>query len=129
MPDSTGAKSFNEWIVEEFRAHGGIVGEPFTDTPLLLRPTTGAKSGKPRVIPLAYVADDDRMIAIASKAGASTNPDWYCNLVAHPEVTVEVGIETFPAHATVVARNPGFGEYQKKTTRIIPVVTLEPIRA
>ena len=96
---------------------------------LLLR-TTGARSGKPRVNPLAYTADGERLVIIASKGGTPTNPDWYHNIVAHPDVTVEVGTETFEARATVVegperdalyakqaAMMPNFAEYQAKTTR------------
>jgi deazaflavin-dependent oxidoreductase (nitroreductase family) len=132
---------WNRRIIEEFRANGGKVGAPFENSTLLLLTTTGAKSGQKRTNPLAYMPDGDRMLIIASKAGAPTNPDWYYNLLAHPEVTVEVGngtkVETFNAIATVITgeerdrlfarvveRAPGFGEYQAKTTRIIPVIAL-----
>jgi deazaflavin-dependent oxidoreductase (nitroreductase family) len=132
---------FDEWnrkIIEEFHANGGKVGGQFAGGSLLLLTTTGAKSGKRRVNPLAYTTDGDRLVIIASKGGAPSNPDWYYNLVAHPKVTVEVGTETFEATATVVAGEerdilyakqaalmPGFAEYEKKTTRKIPVVVLE----
>jgi deazaflavin-dependent oxidoreductase (nitroreductase family) len=131
------ANDFNTKVIEEFRANGGVVGGPFDGTRLLLLTTTGAKSGQPRVNPLAYRSEDERVFVFASKAGAPTNPDWYHNLTAHPEVTVEVGVERFGARASVItgperdriyaahaAENPGFAEYQDKTDRIIPVVEL-----
>ncbi|MEM7028669.1 MAG: nitroreductase family deazaflavin-dependent oxidoreductase [Chloroflexota bacterium] len=130
----------NDWnksIIEEFRANEGQVGGQFEGTPLLLLHTTGAKSGLPRLNPLAYLADGDRWVIIASKAGSPSNPDWYHNVVANPAVRVEVGSEAFSAQAVVtdepertelydkmVAINPGFAEYRDKTTRTIPVITL-----
>ena len=128
---------YNRPIIEEFQANGGQVGGPFAGVPLLLLTTTGAKSGKQRINPLAYNTDGERLVVLASKAGAPTHPDWYHNLVAHPNVTVEVGNETFEARATVVegaqrdelyanriAMMPIFAEYQAKITRTIPVVVL-----
>ncbi len=128
---------FNTQIIEEFRANDGVVGGPFEGAPLLLLTTTGAKSGKPRVSPMMYRSEGERMFVFASKAGAPTNPDWYHNLVANSEVTVEVGAERFGARAKVVtgaerdriyadhaAAYPGFAEYEEKTDRIIPVVEL-----
>jgi deazaflavin-dependent oxidoreductase (nitroreductase family) len=130
----------NAWnlnIIEEFRAHEGKVGGNFEGAPVLLLHTTGAKSGKERINPIMYLEEDGRIYVFASKAGASTHPDWYYNLVALPEVSVEVGTENFRANATSldkaerdriynmqVERFPGFGEYEKKTTRLIPVVEL-----
>ena len=130
----------NEWnraIIAEFRENGGKVGGQFEGTPLLLLHTVGAKSGKERINPLAYSTDGDRMVIIASKGGAPTNPDWYHNIVANPQVSVEVGTEHFQAQAAVVAEPersrlyekvatemPGFAEYQRNTTRMIPVVVL-----
>ena len=130
----------NDWnkaIIEEFRANGGKVGGMFAGRTLLLLHTSGAKSGQPRINPVAYVKDGDRLVIIASKGGAPTNPDWYYNLVAHPDVTVEVGTEQLQVHATVaaepdrtrlyqqmVAMMPGFAEYEQKTTRKIPVIIL-----
>ncbi len=130
----------NDWnskIIEEFHANGGKVGGPFEGATLLLLTTTGAKSGQQRTTPLVYMADGDRMIIFASKAGAPTNPDWYHNLVAHPQATVEVGTESFEViaiattgeerdrlYARQAERNPGFAEYQRKTTRLIPVIAL-----
>ena len=130
---------WNQQVIEEFHANGGKVGGPFANGTLLLLHTTGAKSNQPRINPLAYIADNDNFVIVASKAGAPTNPDWYYNLVAHPDVTIEVGTEHFPVRATVytegeerdrlfnkmVAKNPGFADYEKKTTRIIPVVVLK----
>jgi deazaflavin-dependent oxidoreductase (nitroreductase family) len=129
---------FNTQIIEEFRANAGVVGGQFEGAPLLLLTTTGAKSGQPRVAPMMYRSEDERVFVFASKAGAPTNPDWYHNLVAHPEVTVEVGVERFTAHASPVTgaerdrvyaaqatAYPGFAEYQEKTDRVIPVVELK----
>ena len=131
------ANEWNKRIIEEFRANDGKVGGQFANTTLLLLHTTGTKSGLPRINPVAYIADEDRLVIIASKGGAPTNPDWYYNLVAKPEVGVEVGTEQFTAKATVTAgpersqlyakvaaKYPGFAEYERKTTRTIPVVTL-----
>ncbi len=130
--------AWNAAIISEFRANGGKVGGQFAGAPLLLLHTTGAKSGMVRVNPLAYTKDGDRFVIIASKGGAPTNPDWYYNVLAHPDVTVEVGTEQFHARATVVAepertrlfnhmaaQMPGFAEYQRNTTRTIPVVVVE----
>ena len=131
----------NEWnrkVIEEFRANEGKVGGAFANANLLLLHTTGAKSGLARLTPLAYLAEGDRLIVIASNGGAPTSPDWYYNLVANPGVSVEVGAEQFDAQATVaqepersklyaqmVALSPGFAQYQKKAApRIIPVIIL-----
>jgi deazaflavin-dependent oxidoreductase (nitroreductase family) len=132
------ANDWNSKLIEEFHANGGKVGGPFEGAPLLLLTTTGAKSGQRRTTPLVYMPDGDRMIIFATKAGAPTNPDWYHNLVAHPQVTVEVGTETFEAVSVVItgeernrlyaqqaAKNPGFAEYETKTTRLIPVIALK----
>ena len=132
--------NFNQQIIKEFRANGGKVGGPFEGATMLLLTTTGAKSGQPRISPLVYTTDGDHMIIIASKGGAPTNPDWFYTLVANPVVTAERGTETFHARATVpeaaerdrlfnqmAAQRPGFAEYQRNTTRKIPVVVLEKI--
>jgi deazaflavin-dependent oxidoreductase (nitroreductase family) len=132
---------FNRQLIAQFRANGGqIVTGLFKGAPLLLLTTIGAKSGQPRTTPLAYTRDGDRWVIIASKGGAPTNPDWYRNLLAQPTATVEVGTERFPvrAHIAVGAErdrlydqmaaqlpNYKFAEHQRKTTRKIPVVTLE----
>ncbi len=128
---------WNKQIIEEFRSHGGKVGGPFKGAPLLLLTTTGARSGMARTTPVMYLPDGDRLIIFATKAGASTNPDWYHNLMAHPKATVEVGSETFEVMAVEVtgeerdrlyarqaALFPGFADYEAKTTRRIPVIAL-----
>ena len=133
-------KEFNKSIIEEFRANAGVVGGQFAGAPLLLLTTIGAKTGQTRVNPLAYLADGDRYVIIASFAGAPSNPPWYHNLRANPEVTVEVGSETFSARAQTVAEPertalydkmvatmPVFREYQEKTSRTIPVIALERV--
>src|SRR2546423_15426987 len=97
----TEVKDWNSQVIEEFRANGGKVGGPFAGAPLLLLTTVGAKSGQSRITPLVYTTDGDRMVIVASKAGAPTNPDWYHNLVANPTVTVEVGNERFQARAAI----------------------------
>lgn len=130
--------AWNAAIIEEFRANGGVVGGQFAGAPLLLLHNTGAKSGKERINPLAYTRDGERFVIIASKGGAPTNPDWYYNILANPEVTLEVGTDQFQARATVVeepertrlyeqmaTQMPGFAEYQRATSRQIPVVVLE----
>jgi len=131
---------FNQKIIDEFRANDGIVGGMFAGHPVLLLTTTGAKSGRRFTLPLVYLPDGERLVIFASKAGAPSNPDWYHNLVANPIVTVEAGVETFEARAAVVTgderdqlyarqveRMPQFGEYERKTTRVIPVIVLERI--
>jgi len=129
---------FNQAVITEFRANNGKVGGQFANIPLLLLTTIGAKSGQPRINPLAYTTDGDRIIILASKAGAPTNPDWYHNLIANPTVTVEIGNERFQAQATmaqgqererlyaqVLERLPWFADYQQKTSRQIPIIILE----
>jgi deazaflavin-dependent oxidoreductase (nitroreductase family) len=130
----------NRAIIDEFRANEGRVGGHFEGKTLLLLHTVGAKSGKKRTNPVAYVRDGDRFVIIASKGGAPTNPGWYYNLLADPNVSVEVGTENFKALAKVAAEPErsrlygkmvemmsAFAEYEKKTKRVIPVITLTPI--
>lgn len=125
----------NKAVIEEFRARGGQVKGW---APLILLTTTGAKTGQPRIAPLMHVADGDRIIAVASKGGHPNHPEWYLNLLAHPEVTVEVGSEKFDTTARILTGNererafrraaevfPPYAEYQKKTAREIPVIVLE----
>ena len=130
---------FNEGVIEDFRTHHGqITKGPFTGRSLLLLTTRGAKSGRHRTNPLAYTRDGDRIFVIASKGGAPTHPDWYRNLRANPRVTVEVGPERFEANARVAkgderrrlydlqaSHMPAFKEYERRTSREIPVVVLE----
>jgi deazaflavin-dependent oxidoreductase (nitroreductase family) len=131
----------DEWnvrVIREFRANGGKVGGQFQDAPMLLLTTTGRRSGKPRTTPLMYLADGDRWLVFASNAGGAKHPDWYFNILADPHVIVEVDRETVKATARVVdgaerdryyteqaRRQPGFAEYERQTTRVIPVVALE----
>jgi len=136
---STSPADFNAKIIDEFRANGGRVGGMFESMPLLLLHHTGAKSGKQRVNPLAYQRDGDRYVIFASKAGAPTNPDWYHNLKADPEVAIEVGTETINVVASEASddererlfraqaeRSPQFAAYQDKTDRVIPAIILTP---
>lgn len=135
-------EAFNHKIIEEFRANGGKVGEGFEGADLILLHHKGAKSGTERVNPLAYRAVGDNFAIFASKGGSPNNPDWYHNLVAHPDTIVEVGTETIPVRARVVhgeerasiwephkQRMHGFAEYEEKTKGIreIPVVLLERV--
>src|SRR5450755_5170882 len=100
MPE---ANNWNKGIIDEFRANDGEVGGSFAGAPLLLLTTTGAKTGQLRTNPVMYLPDGDRVLVFASKAGAPTNPDWYHNLVAHPEATVEVGTDRFAVTAKVLS--------------------------
>lgn len=133
-------KEFNQNIITEFRANDGKVSGLFANVPLLLLTTIGAKSGQPRIIPLAYTTDGDHFIVIASKGGAPTNPDWYHNLLANPVVTVEIGNERFQARAVaaegqererlynqMAEQLPQFAEYQRNTSRQIPLIVLERV--
>ena len=133
-------QEMNRAIIEEFRANKGIVGGQFEGVPLLLLTTVGARSGLTRTNPLAYFADGDRYLIIASYAGAPVNPPWYYNLKANPEVEVEIGVERFKARAAevkeptrteiyqkVASAAPVFAEYQKNTKRTIPVILLDRI--
>ena len=130
---------FNTRIIDEFRATGGKLSGGFEGTPMVLLTTTGARSGTPRTTPLAYLPDGDRIVVFASKAGAPTNPDWYHNLKAHTNVTIEVGTETIDVVAseatgkererlyrTLVQRFAQLSEYAQKTERLIPVIVLTP---
>ena len=136
---STSPQDFNAQIIEEFRANQGVVGGPFEGATLLLLHHVGARSGKDRINPLVYNRDGHRYVVFASKAGAPTNPDWYHNLKANPNVTIDVGTDTIDVAASEasgdererlfsaqVERSPQFGEYQSKTDRVIPVIVLTP---
>jgi deazaflavin-dependent oxidoreductase (nitroreductase family) len=129
----------NQAIIDEFRGNGGRVGGPFEGAPLLLLHTTGAKSGQQRVNPVMYQAVGEDYAVFASKSGAPEHPAWYHNLLAHPDVTVEVGTALVPVTARVAegeereliwqsqkADYPGFAEYEQQTAREIPVVILAP---
>lgn len=136
---SVNRNDFNTQVIDEFRANQGRVGGNFQGAPVLLLHTTGARSGQERVNPLMYLELEGRRFVFATKGGAPVSPGWYHNLVQQPAVTVELGTDTFPATAVPVEggerdrvyaeqarRYPGFGEYQEKTTRVIPVVELIP---
>ena len=128
---------FDERNIAEFRANHGRVGGQFEGAPLLILHSTGAKSGEPRTNIMMYLADDDRYLIFASKAGADDNPAWYWNLKAHPDVRIEVGDDIIDVRATELDREerdrkyalqaqryPGFAEYEEKTSRVIPVIAL-----
>jgi len=125
--------------MDEFRANAGKVGGPFEGSPMLILHTTGARSGREHMNPLVYQSDGDRLVVFASKGGAPNHPDWYHNLAANPDVTIEVGTETLAKRARIATGDererlwtrqkqlmPGFADYQAKTARQIPVVVLEP---
>ena len=130
--------SFNESVIEEFRANQGKVGGPFEGGDLLLLTTTGARSGTERTTPLGYVRHGETLLVVGSDLGGPRHPAWYHNLLAHPVVRVEVGTRTFQALAVpaegsrreelfahAVREAPGYGAYQARTTRTLPVVVLE----
>lgn len=131
---------WNDDLIAHFRKNKGTISEgPFTGRPVLLLTTTGKKTGELRTNPLVYSRDGEKYLIIASKGGAPTSPDWYYNLLKQPEVTVEVGSESFKAKATPYAAgaerrrlydqhaaiHSGFKDYEKKTTREIPTILLE----
>ena len=131
---------FNQQIIDEFRANDGRVGGPFAGSELILLTTWGVRSGNPHTTPLGVLPDGERILVIASAAGASQNPDWFHNVRKHPQVTVETGSETYEATAVplageerdqafarAAADDPGWADYQAKTTRTIPVVALTRI--
>jgi len=128
---------WNAKIIEEFRANAGRVGGNFKGAPLLLLHSTGARTGAERVSPMMYQQVGDEWAVFASKAGADSNPDWFHNLVAHPQAQIEVGTDTVDVTARVAgdderepiwqaqkAAYPGFAGYEQKTSRQIPVVLL-----
>jgi deazaflavin-dependent oxidoreductase (nitroreductase family) len=129
---------YNRQLIEQFRANRGLAGGPLEGRSILLLTTTGARSGRRHTTPLMYVPEGTRLLVIASNIGAPSHPDWYRNLAAHPQVTVEVGEQTFDATAVVlegaerervwagiVEQFPFFTAHQAKTTRQIPLVALE----
>lgn len=137
MTETPDLNEFNAAIVEEFRANDGVVGGPFEGGTLLLLHTTGAKSGQPRLSPLAYLTIDGKMLIVGSFAGAPKDPAWVHNLRAKPQAHIEVGTDAYdvdvrelPAeerdelYAEIVSVAPGFGEYQSKTSRVIPLFEL-----
>ena len=138
MSEPIDLDEMNRKVIAEFRETGGTAGGMFEGKPLVLVHHVGAKSGTERIAPLVPYLDGDRIFIFASKGGADNNPDWYHNLVANPQTTVELGSETFPVtareltgdeHDDVYAKQsavePQFAEYQRKTTRVIPVFELQ----
>jgi deazaflavin-dependent oxidoreductase (nitroreductase family) len=131
--------AWNHGLIDDYRANGRPTSGPFVGRQVLLLTTRGARSGEDRTSPLAWTRDGDRIVVVASMGGAPTHPHWYTNLRAHPIVTVELNGETFPARATIVddpaerrrlydqhaELHPSFTEYERKTTREIPVIALE----
>jgi deazaflavin-dependent oxidoreductase (nitroreductase family) len=134
----TERNDYNRNLIEEFRANRDKPDGPFANRQILLLTTTGARTGRRYTAPMMYVRDGERLLVIASNIGAPRHPDWYHNLVAHPDVTVEAGAETYDATAVVtegaerqrlwamiVKDYPFFVEHQAKTSRQIPIVALE----
>jgi deazaflavin-dependent oxidoreductase (nitroreductase family) len=139
IPDAETIKAFNKTVTDEFRANDGKVGGQFAGANLLLLTTTGAKSGQPRLSPLAFFRVDGKLLILGSYAGADVNPAWVHNLRANPSARVEIGNESSDVTARelppaereelfpkITAVAPGFAEYQARTTRIIPVFELQP---
>lgn len=135
--DTAALDDFNRAIVDEFRANGGVVGGPFEGATLLLLHTVGAKSGEPRLSPLAYLTVDDKMLIVGSYAGAPKHPAWVHNLRANPRARIEVGTEDYEVtsrelsederaatYPKIVEVAPVFAEYQANTTRAIPLFEL-----
>ena len=129
--------SFNDAIIEEFRANGGKVGGQFESVSMLLLTTTGRNTGRQVVSPLVYTRSGDAYVVAASNAGSDSHPQWYLNLLANPGVTVEVGDASFGARAEIASAAerdrlfaahaeamPAFAEYETATNRVIPMVTL-----
>ncbi|MEU4245669.1 nitroreductase family deazaflavin-dependent oxidoreductase [Actinoplanes sp. NPDC026619] len=128
---------FQRRIIQEFRENGGKVGGMFQDATLALLTTTGARTGEQRTVPLGYLEVHGKSVVVASAMGAPRNPGWYHNIRQDPAVTVELGTDTYRAMAAipdgdeyeklwaeVVEQAPGYGDYQARTTRRIPVVVL-----
>lgn len=132
---------FNAQVIEEFRANSGQVGGPFEQANVILMTVTGAKSGAERTTPVVYFDDGDRIYVIASAAGSTKHPAWYHNLIANPELPVEVGTDKYQARAVPVTDDaerdrlyahavslmPIFGEYEKQANRRIPVLYLDRV--
>lgn len=139
--DTNERNNWNQTIIDEFHANAGKVGGRFEGKTILLLHTIGAKSGKNRINPVAYVRDGEKYVVIASKGGAPHHPDWYYNVLAHPRLTVEVGTDTFQVEAKVTGEPErtrlynkmadmmdSFNDYRQKTDRVIPVFELTPVK-
>jgi deazaflavin-dependent oxidoreductase (nitroreductase family) len=132
-------EAFTRMLIDDMRAHGGqVTMGPMAGRPLMFLTTTGARSGKERTAIVTYTRDGDRYVIAGSKSGAPTNPAWFHNLKANPEVTAEAGGEIFQARATITdgaerdrlwerhaAERPEFRDYPKMTSRVIPVILLD----
>lgn len=132
-------QDWNRAVIAEFRANGGAVAAPYDDPPpMLLVHTIGARSGREHIVPMRAMPDGAALYIFASAHGSPRNPDWYHNLVAHPDIVVELGTDTVPVHATELhgperdrifarhaARFPTFAEYERKLERTIPVIRLD----
>jgi deazaflavin-dependent oxidoreductase (nitroreductase family) len=136
LNDPEARKTFNDNVVQEFRANGGMVSGPFSAEIVLLT-TTGAKSGQPRLSPLAYFTIEGKMLVVGSFGGAPKDPAWVRNLRAKPGAHVEVGTESYDVIARELPRDerdavfdelvelaPVFADHQAKTSRVIPVFEL-----
>jgi deazaflavin-dependent oxidoreductase (nitroreductase family) len=139
LPAMTDFNEFNRGVISEFRENDGAVGGAFAGAPMILVNHRGARTGVEYTSPLVYTRDGDSYVVIASKGGAPEDPQWFRNLVANPDITVEVGADTIPVRARVAEGDerarlfraqadamPNFDEYAKATTREIPVVVLDP---
>jgi deazaflavin-dependent oxidoreductase (nitroreductase family) len=131
-------QDWNQGIITEFRANGGVVSRPYPDSTLVLVTMRGAKSGREMILPLEFLEIGGVAHIFATKGGAPTHPAWYYNLLANPDVTVEQGTETYRARArplhgaerdaawgALVDVKPRFAEYEQKTDRVFPVFALE----
>ena len=130
--------AYNQGVISEFRANRGVVSQP--PFPILLLTTTGARSGRRSTVPVKFAVDDaGRVFVMASKAGAPRHPAWFHNLRANPAVTVELGDQSFQAHAVVTEGeerdrlyaviSEGASDYEKSTDRVFPVVVLDGVPA
>jgi deazaflavin-dependent oxidoreductase (nitroreductase family) len=139
-PAASHTRRFNDAFIEEFRRSGGTMPGELGEVDLLLLTAIGAKSGEPRTVPVGFHRIDGRLCMVASMGGAAKNPPWFHNVVANPDVTVELGTERFRArayvtegedrdrlYADVIRRMPVFGDYQERTERVIPVIELKRV--
>ena len=137
--DPTDMAAFNKKVIDQFRTNDGKVDGVFEEGAMALLHHVGVRSGVERVSPLGYFTDGDRVFVVASFGGGDVNPAWYHNLLANPRTTVEIGSETVPVtarevigterderFAKIAAFMPMFADYQRRTTRVIPVIELVP---
>jgi deazaflavin-dependent oxidoreductase (nitroreductase family) len=137
-PDGSAVKTFNAAFIDEFRSNGGKIDGEIGFFDFLLVTARGAKSGVPRTVPLAYYTIEGRLVILASMGGSARNPPWYYNVVANPDVTVEIGSDSYSATAIVLEgadreevfdaiceQQAVYREYQSHTPRLIPVIELK----